>query len=239
VGLAAGSSESWEDTVRGALAEEARVERLVRDLLLLACLDQEAGSGSTGDGATAEGSVVDLGNIVATELEARPSREGVTVQAETINGATVHMPMERARRVVANLVDNAQRYATSQVQVAVTIGGKGWIELVVQDDGPGIAPWDRERVFERFTRIDPARSADEGGAGLGLAIVRDIVTRYGGTVRFVDCPDGARAVVRMPHSSIVQMPVVASQRAPGSGGDYLARSSRLRLLLLGRQTRRS
>jgi signal transduction histidine kinase len=68
----------------------------------------------------------------------------------------------------------------------------------VADDGPGIAPADRERIFERFTRLDEARAADRGGHGLGLAIVKEIVVAHGGTIGVEDAPVGARLVVRLP-----------------------------------------
>ncbi len=66
------------------------------------------------------------------------------------------------------------------------------------DDGPGIAPSERERVFERFVRLDKARSRRAGGAGLGLAIVREIVTAHGGTADVEESDAGARLVVRLP-----------------------------------------
>ena len=70
--------------------------------------------------------------------------------------------------------------------------------LTVADDGPGVPPDDRDRVFERFTRLDDARSARDGGAGLGLAIARDIAERHGGTLTLDDGSPGARFVLRLP-----------------------------------------
>ncbi|GFJ88564.1 hypothetical protein Prum_022060 [Phytohabitans rumicis] len=70
--------------------------------------------------------------------------------------------------------------------------------ITVTDDGPGIPVADRDRVFDRFTRLDDARARDAGGAGLGLAIVRELVRRYGGTVRLADAGPGLRAEVRLP-----------------------------------------
>jgi len=73
------------------------------------------------------------------------------------------------------------------------------VVLIVDDDGPGISVADRERVFERFTRLDEGRSRDAGGVGLGLAMVRAIVERHGGSVSVDDSPfGGARFVVRLP-----------------------------------------
>jgi signal transduction histidine kinase len=76
--------------------------------------------------------------------------------------------------------------------------------ISVSDDGPGIPPEDRERVFERFTRLDDARGRNSGGAGLGLAIVRDLLTRAGGTVaiKAAETPWQTRAELRLPLASI-------------------------------------
>jgi signal transduction histidine kinase len=70
----------------------------------------------------------------------------------------------------------------------------------VRDDGPGIPEADRERVFERFARIDEARDRGHGGAGLGLAIARDIAVRHGGRLYAADSADGARFVAELPQS---------------------------------------
>jgi signal transduction histidine kinase len=75
--------------------------------------------------------------------------------------------------------------------------------LSVDDDGPGVAPADRSRIFDRFTRLDDGRARDAGGSGLGLAIVREIVAAHGGTVRVEDAPSGgARFEVHLPASAI-------------------------------------
>ncbi|HTX20722.1 MAG TPA: ATP-binding protein [Candidatus Aquilonibacter sp.] len=91
----------------------------------------------------------------------------------------------RLEQVVANLVDNAIKYGHAQGEVIV--GGKklddGKLEIFVQDDGPGIPPESLDRVFERFYRVDKARSRDQGGTGLGLSIVKHIVQAHGGDVR--------------------------------------------------------
>ena len=106
---------------------------------------------------------------------------------------------EELRRVVQNLVDNAVRHAGSAVELAaVAVGGRA--RLVVLDDGPGLPADERERVFERFTRRDDARSRDVGGTGLGLPIARELAARAGGTVRLEDAspPWTLQAVVELP-----------------------------------------
>jgi len=120
---------------------------------------------------------------------------------------------ERLERLLVNLVDNAVRYAKSSVTVAARRDGE-WAELTVTDDGPGVPAPDRERVFDRFARLDDARSRDgdeAAGAGLGLAIVRATAQAYGGTAHLEPAPPadpsssgisgshaGLRAVVRLP-----------------------------------------
>jgi signal transduction histidine kinase len=105
---------------------------------------------------------------------------------------------EELRRVVANLADNAVHHATSHVDLAVRSEGAG-VVLTVVDDGPGIPDHERERVFERFARLDDARGRDAGGSGLGLAIVRELLRRCGGSICLQDnpCGPGLAAVVRL------------------------------------------
>jgi signal transduction histidine kinase len=112
--------------------------------------------------------------------------------------------------VLANLLDNAVRHAASTVRVTVDLGhgggdvGGGGAELgayammVISDDGPGIPEADRDRVFDRFTRLDDARARDAGGSGLGLAIVKELVRRHGGTVTLGDGQPGLRVEIRLP-----------------------------------------
>ncbi len=193
IGLARGVDTDWLATVTDALCDEARIERLVADLLILARLDS--------DHLPTDNVAVDLGAVVTTELAARPARPGVSIQTNIQRATLIKMSGELARRVTTNLVDNAQRHAHRDVVVTVAHFGDGLVRMTVTDDGPGIAPEDRQRVFERFTRLDNARTSDFGGAGLGLAIVRDIVTRHGGAVSFVNAARGACVEVLVPSVS--------------------------------------
>ena len=97
-------------------------------------------------------------------------------------------------RLVANLVDNAHRHATARVALSVHEDESGVVTLTVDDDGPGIPVEERERVFERFVRLDEARSRDAGGVGLGLAIVAAVATDHDATVRVADSPTGGARV---------------------------------------------
>ena len=100
-------------------------------------------------------------------------------------------------RVLVNLIDNAVRYASSSVPVGVS-SADGSAVLTVADDGPGVPANKRERVFDRFYRLNTARARDEGGTGLGLPIVREIVTAHGGTVTLHDNEPGLLVRVSLP-----------------------------------------
>jgi len=100
---------------------------------------------------------------------------------------------------VRNLADNAARHAGGRLAFSVA-ERDGTVLLAVDDDGPGIPVADRERVFERFVRLDGARSRDDGGSGLGLAIVAELAAVHGGTVAIASSSlGGARVEVTLPH----------------------------------------
>jgi signal transduction histidine kinase len=101
-------------------------------------------------------------------------------------------------RVLRNLLDNAERHAKRTV--TVNLGEHdGLVTVIVDDDGPGIAPGARATIFERFTRLDAARTRASGGYGLGLAIVRQAAEAHGGTVEAAESPSGgARFTLRLP-----------------------------------------
>ena len=167
--------------------EVLRLQRLVDDLLVLARVG--ARPASTG--------LVDLA-VLADDVVAQvtaDSGRGVSVAA-TGTGTAVGQA-DDLTRVLRNLVDNAVRYAASTVDLHVAPG-----RVDVDDDGPGIDADDRERVFERFVRLDDARQRDRGGSGLGLAIVRELARENSGDVVLSDSPKGGlRATVHLPVSS--------------------------------------
>jgi signal transduction histidine kinase len=110
---------------------------------------------------------------------------------------------DQLNRLVRNLLDNAVRHARAKVSVTVTTDGAHTALIEVADDGPGIPTADRERVFDRFVRLQSARTRHHGdatGTGLGLSIARDITTAHGGSITVADTPDGPGAlfVVRLP-----------------------------------------
>jgi signal transduction histidine kinase len=178
----------WVAVADDVLVQGQRMQELVDDLLLLARTGDET--------APVWRDTVDLADVVADVL-ARPAMAGVPVRCDALRPAVVRGGRPELTRVVTNLLDNALRYAVRQVTVSVTSAGQ-WAELVVVDDGPGIPPTDRARVFERFVRLDDHRGRPGGGTGLGLAIVRELVERHGGTVTAGDAHPGATFVVRLP-----------------------------------------
>src|SRR4051812_17178482 len=179
------------ETQKSVLEETVRLQRLVDDLLLLA-----RGDAGAVHGARAE--PVDLDDVV--EQLVAVSRRSGPPRIDTHGVVPVQVAGNRVQldRVVANLLDNAVRHARDRVTVELR-EGDGVAVLTVADDGPGIPAEARESVFERFSRLDDARSADGGGAGLGLAIARDIAVRHGGSlVLDGEGTPGARFVLTLP-----------------------------------------
>ncbi|MHA6523784.1 ATP-binding protein [Tessaracoccus sp. G1721] len=157
-----------------------RMQALVDDLLLLARV------GATGSRREA----TDLTGLVDDAVAG--GRTGVAVEVRGSGTAWVDGPA--VGRVVRNLVENAARHARGLVRVSVADG-----EVVVEDDGAGIPAADRERVFERFVRLDEAREREAGGSGLGLAIAREIARDHGGDVTLGESElGGLRATVSLP-----------------------------------------
>jgi signal transduction histidine kinase len=190
VALAHPEQADWETVVRRMLTEDDRMEQIVGTLLEVA----------RGEEAPIPFTTVDLDDVVLDEV-ARARGRGRRVLADGVSAGRVLGNPEQLTRVVRNLLDNALRHATGTVRVSLTTDDAS-VSLVVEDDGPGIAATDREAVFERFTRLDEGRARDAGGLGLGLAMVRAIAERHGGTAAITDATDpafpGARIVVTLP-----------------------------------------
>ena len=172
-----------------ALARLHELQDLVEDLLVLARVDA---------GGPPLDVPVDLDELVLGQ--ARQLQRSTTLRVDTsrVSGGQVAGRDTDLGRLVENLASNASRYARSTIAFTVHQFGEA-VELVVDDDGPGIPPSERDRVFERFNTLDPARAADGGGAGLGLSIAAAIVAAHGGTIRIGEAPGGgARFEVRLP-----------------------------------------
>jgi two-component system phosphate regulon sensor histidine kinase PhoR len=156
----------------------SRLDLLIQDLLSISAL--ESGRMKLNLQPVKLCTLVDK---VFNDLKPPAESKGVTLKNE-VSDLTVTADANRLEQVFANLVDNAIKYGRQQG--VVTIGGKrsddGKIELCVRDDGPGIPAEALVRVFERFYRVDKARSREQGGTGLGLSIVKHIVQSHGGKV---------------------------------------------------------
>ncbi|MGC4746586.1 sensor histidine kinase [Micromonospora sp. DT201] len=189
----------WTAVTANLLADTDRLSRLVDDLLLLARLDEAPPARGTGP--------VELGALL-TEAAARYPSPPVRVVLPAGPLWTTGNADE-LRRVLSNLVDNAVRHAYGSVVLAAEAASaarsvgpdvRAYHLVTVTDDGPGIPVADRERVFDRFTRLDDGRARDDGGAGLGLAIARELVRRAGGNITLTDAEEqhGLRVSVRLP-----------------------------------------
>ena len=188
VALRRGPAANWPVVATRVLDEDERLEQAVDELLELA---------RTQESEPTETAEVDLDEVV---LEETTRARRVPIDTSQVSGGRVLGSERQFARVVRNLLDNACRHAASKV--SLTLGTRdGSVWLVVDDDGPGIPVADRERVFDRFTRLDEGRARDAGGVGLGLSMVKAIVERHGGSVVVDDAPlGGARLIVQLPAS---------------------------------------
>ena len=206
VGLADADSTDWRATVNDVLDEQERMERLVQDLLFIARADESR--------HPVRVERVDLDDLVLDEALRVRSRGRVRVNLARLSGGQVAGDADQLLRVIRNLLGNAERHARTTVDVGLRTHGPA-VELVVSDDGDGIPGADRTRVFERFTRLDNARARSRGGAGLGLAIAKEIVDSHGGTIAVVDSRQGTRIVVRLPTAATdVQATAVQGSFSP-------------------------
>jgi two-component system sensor histidine kinase SenX3 len=180
------------------LVEEAhRLGRIIDDLLEL----------SEVEGRDRSREPVDLAELVdASVRRLQPLAEqlGVTIELELAASQACLADDRQLGSAVTNLVDNALKYADGRSPVTVTVRpGDGWADVVVQDHGIGIPQPEQERVFERFYRVDKARSRDTGGTGLGLAIVRNVARAHGGEVLVTSREgEGSTFTLRLPLVSV-------------------------------------
>ena len=192
VALAHPSGSTLQHVATGVLDETGRIERIVADLLLLARLDE---------GVAPAAGTVDLGRIIRAAAD---HVGDIAVAVDVADGVLVTGSESELASVVRNLVDNAVRHAVSAIAMTAT-ARDGTVVLTVDDDGPGIPPADRERVFQRFTRLEPARGRADGGVGLGLAVVDRVVRHHRGAVTVGVSPrGGARFEVVLPERRPVE-----------------------------------
>jgi signal transduction histidine kinase len=198
VGLAHPDQAPWPELAERAVTETTRLQRLVDALLLQARADAGV--------LVAQREPVDLAALARNEA-AVPAR--IPVESHVEGVVVVLGDADQLTRLIRNLLDNADRHAAAHVRLTVATQADGVALIEVADDGPGIPAEDRERIFDRFVRLQTSRTRLPGsgaGTGLGLSIARDIVTAHGGTITVTDSrPEpsegagrGATFTVRIP-----------------------------------------
>ncbi|MGI8575790.1 MAG: ATP-binding protein [Egibacteraceae bacterium] len=185
------------------LAEDLRIQRLVEDLLILARADEEA--------LHTHHEPVDVDDLVFEAADRLRDTTALTIDTTGVSAGQIEGDRRQLEQIVQNLVENAARHAASRIGVTLHQDSVA-VHLRIDDDGPGIPAADRDRVFERFTRLDESRTRGEGGAGLGLAIVAELVAVHEGSIQVADAPaGGARFDVNFP----IGARSGESQHAPG------------------------
>ncbi|MBV9453392.1 MAG: HAMP domain-containing histidine kinase [Rubrobacter sp.] len=183
-----------EEIVEDLLSEIDRMDTLLSDLLVLARLD--AGK------LEVENKPFDLATVAAEtagRFLKRASEEGVRLEVEVPDELPVHGDSQRTEQILAALLDNAARYTPKDG--TITVSGRlpdGWAEVSVKDNGPGISPKHLPRIFDRFYRVEEARTRKGGGTGLGLSIARDLARAQGGELIARDSKSGANFMLRLP-----------------------------------------
>ncbi|MET9775936.1 HAMP domain-containing sensor histidine kinase [Streptomyces sp. NPDC006367] len=192
VALAYPERTDWPAAATTAARQTRRLHALTEDLLLLARLDTRTPAAGL--------ETVDLSALASRLVEQYPLPERpLDLTCDSTAPALVHGNPDECERLLRNLVDNAARHAAHRVQITVR-EQDARVVLTVHDDGPGVPPEDAERIFERFVRLDDARSRDHGGTGLGLAIARDLAHRHRGTLTLLPRTLGACFELRLPRA---------------------------------------
>ncbi len=194
VALAHPGSTEPAQVYRRIQKQAQRMGILIDDLLFLARSD-EAADPETGE-------TVDLDELILTEARRLTDAGGPTTTVAALSAARIHGSNRDLTRLIQNLTNNAATYATSTVTLGLTVNDQDAV-LTVSDDGPGIPTTERERIFERFVRLDPSRARDRTGTGtgLGLSIARRIAHAHNGDILAGDRPDnlpGACFTVHLP-----------------------------------------
>ena len=181
------------------MTESARLAALVQDIIELSRLQ--------GKDVARAGTAVDMNSVIAeavdrTRLPAQS--KNITLVAGAQQPAVVHGDQAQLVTALRNLIDNAVRYSPENTQVGIGLAvGDGVVSVSISDQGDGLTPQEQDRVFERFYRVDTARSRHTGGTGLGLSIVKHIVGNHGGEVTLWSTPKtGSTFTVRLPQLSL-------------------------------------
>ncbi len=181
-------TQDWDDAGVEVLGELDRLDQLVADMVLLARADERGIPVSLVD--------VDLDDLLHQEADRlrRLHSLDVTVDAPPVRAVADRHQLARA---VRNLTDNAGRHCVSTIDLRLRESGP-YATIDVIDDGPGIPQADRDRIFDRFVRLDQSRARTRGGTGLGLSIAREVASSLGGTLVLVDSDGGAHFALTIP-----------------------------------------
>ena len=189
VGLAHPDQAPWPEIAKRAVRQTERLEALIQQLLLLAKADDRQ--------LAAQRKPVDLTALLADVLATTPAHQRDIQISGTQRAETTGDP-EHLSRMFRNVLDNAIRYAEHTIQITVTANGTA-NTVEISDDGPGIPSDQRDRVFDRFVRLDASRERASGSSGLGLAIAKEIAIEHGGQISITDGPaGGAKVTITLP-----------------------------------------
>jgi len=182
------SNANWPEVAGTIMREGRRLDTIIDGLFWLARHDENQIDVTSVD--------VDLDDLLFEESQRVRSISGLNVDTSAVQPTRVVGDLAMLKRMIRNVVDNAARYAVSELRFGSRYDGP-YAVVTVSDDGEGVDVAESARFFERFVRADPARSRQSGGTGLGLSIVTDIVTRHGGSARFVEVESGSTIELRV------------------------------------------
>ncbi len=181
---------STDEAIADLRRENARMQSIVSDLLALARYDEGV--------SAADLTPCDLIDLVFERVAAIAAHSPKTFDTSGVEPVIARVDMRLMSHALSNLLDNAERFSASTVRVGLREEGD-LVCFCVEDDGPGIAPEDRSRVFERFVRLNQTAKAAMGSTGIGLAVVKAVADTHGGRAYFTDSElGGARAVLEIP-----------------------------------------
>lgn len=180
-----GHGGGWDDGVASLTADVVEMEKMIDGYLSFARGEE-----------VEETTAVPLQDLLA-DVVADSRRKGAAIELGGIDPVTLSLRPNAFKRCLVNLIDNAMRHG--QKAAVSVVRGEGAVDIIIDDDGPGIPEDKREDVFKAFYRLDASRNIETGGVGLGLTIARDIARGHGGEIALHDAPGGGlRAVVRLP-----------------------------------------
>ncbi|MEY2403050.1 MAG: hypothetical protein QOD38_601 [Acidimicrobiaceae bacterium] len=206
----------------GAVGYGERLSRVIEELLLVAAAEQST--------ATVHSAELDLGAFVQRVVkETSVVTEGRVVASVRPSGGEIHTDEQKLQRVLVNLIENAAKYAPDgPIEIDVMAAGAR-VVFFVTDHGPGIAPTDRERVFERFVQLDQSLTRSRGGLGLGLYLCKQLAEVLDGELVLTETPGGGCSFC-LAVSRDLQNTVAEADARPSAAGGVLRRPAELEVV---------